>query len=66
MDATNILLAFKVVGDLTTTAAKVTEMIIKAQSEGRDVTQDEVNEAKDLAKGSIDKLRDALKKPEGQ
>ena len=66
MSAANILMAMTVVSDLTATASRVTEMILKAQEEGRDVTPDEVNEAKDLAKGSIDKLRDALTKPEGQ
>ena len=60
ISAVNALLALKVISDLTSTATHIADMIQKAQDEGRDVTPEEINEAKSRAKSSIEKLKESL------
>lgn len=57
----NILIAMQLVGDLMAAGQRILDSIKKAQGEGRDINQAEVECARDLAKGSLDSLDEALK-----
>jgi ACT domain-containing protein len=65
MDVKNVLMALKIAQDLSTTAADIVNVIHRAQAEGRDVTPEEISEAKDKAKASIDKLKASLQERKG-
>ena len=58
--AANILLVLEIIARLSAKSNKLALVVHKAQSEGRDITEEELNEARDSAKSAIDSLGDAL------
>lgn len=60
MGATNILLALQIITDLTLTVQKVLNVVKTAQMEGRDVTPEELTQAKEFARSSMDDLKETL------
>lgn len=60
MNTANMLLVIQIMMDLTITVQRVLGVVKKAQTEGRDVTPEELAEAKASARSSIDSLKEAL------
>ena len=58
--AANILLALEIIAQLADKANRLALVVHKAQSEGRDITQAELDEAKAGAKNALDSLGAAL------
>ena len=61
MSATNIILALDVILRLSAKAQQLATVVRQAQTEGRDITQEELGEAKADAQKAVDSLNDALK-----
>ena len=58
---TNVLLVLEIIARLSAKANRLALKVSQAQREGRDITEEELNEARGDAKSAIDSLGDALK-----